>query len=99
MTWRTILVLAIFVAVCGFIAYFGDLLGRRMGKRRLTLFGLRPRYTAILVTSLTGMLIAVFAIGIMALVSQRVRLLMIQGDSIVSRMNHITNQYNDAQHH
>ncbi|MHB1458256.1 MAG: DUF3084 domain-containing protein [Armatimonadota bacterium] len=96
MTWRTILVLGIFIAVSGFIAYFGDLLGRRMGKRRLTLFGLRPRYTAIVITSFTGMLIAIFAIGIMALVSQRVRLLMIQGDNIVSRINLITRQYNDA---
>lgn len=96
MTWRTILVLATFVAMCGFIAYFGDLLGRRMGKRRLTLFGLRPRYTAIVMTSLTGMLIAVITIGIMALTSQRVRLLMIQGDNIISRMNHITSQYNST---
>lgn len=96
MTGRTILVLAIFVAVCGFIAYFGDLLGRRMGKRRLTLFGLRPRYTAIVITSLTGMIIAAFTIGIMALVSQNVRLLMIQGDNIISRMNHLTSEYNNA---
>lgn len=97
MTWRTILILAIFVAVCGFIAYFGDLLGRRMGKRRLTLFGLRPRYTAIVITSFTGMIIAVSTIGIMALASQSVRLLMIQGDNIISRMNHLTSEYNIAQ--
>ncbi|MHB1001605.1 MAG: DUF3084 domain-containing protein [Armatimonadota bacterium] len=96
MTWRTILVLAAFVGMCGFIAYWGDLLGRRMGKRRLTLFGLRPRYTAILTTSVTGMMIAVFTIGIMALVSQRVRLLMLQGDQIVSRMNQISRDYTDA---
>lgn len=96
MTGRTILILAIFVGMCGFIAYFGDLLGRRMGKRRLTLFGLRPRYSAIVITSITGMLIAAFTIGVMALTSQNVRLLMLKGDNIISRMNSLTRRYDDA---
>ena len=52
----------VLVLVSGFIAYFGDLLGRRMGKKRLTLFGLRPRHTAIGVTTITGMIIAALAL-------------------------------------
>jgi len=75
--------------MCGFIAYWGDLLGRRMGKRRLTLFGLRPRYTAIAVTTITGMLIALITISIMAMVSQRVRLLMLQGFQIVTERKQV----------
>ena len=63
----TILFVLALILVSGFIAYFGDLLGRRMGKKRLTLFGLRPRHTAIIVTTITGMLIS--ALALFALIS------------------------------
>src|SRR3954462_14799497 len=46
------------LVLCGFIAYVGDLLGRRLGKKRLSIFGLRPQHTAILLTIVTGILIA-----------------------------------------
>lgn len=96
MTFRTIIVLAVFVLVCGFIAYFGDLLGRRMGKRRLTLFGLRPKYTAVFVTVITGMLIAIFTITVMALASENVRMLLIKGDTIISNLNRLREDYQNV---
>lgn len=83
MTWRTVVAIALFVGVCGFIAYWGDLLGRRLGKRRLTLFGLRPRYTAIVTTTLTGMLIAIFTIGFMMILSEDARTLVVRGEKIL----------------
>lgn len=83
MIWQNLVVLAVFVGVCGFIAYAGDLLGRRMGKRRLTLFGMRPRYTAIMTTTVTGMLIAAFTITIMAMTSKDMRDLALRGAAIV----------------
>lgn len=95
-TWRNALVIAVFVVMCGFIAYFGDLLGRRLGKHRLSILGLRPRYTAILTTTITGMLIAALSITVMATVSQRVRLLMLQGDKIISERKLKEEQLADA---
>lgn len=59
-TWFFILAL---IAVSGFIAWFGDLLGRKMGKKRLSIFGMRPRHTAIFMTTITGMIISAIAIG------------------------------------
>ena len=96
MSWRNFLALAIFVAVCGVIAYCGDILGRRMGKRRLSLFGLRPRYTAIVTTTITGMLIAIFTIAVMATISQRVKLLMLQGIEIVQKYQTVKAQLQEA---
>mgnify|MGYP001002809753 CR=1 FL=1 len=46
--------LVLLLVSAGLIAYVGDLLGRRIGRKRLTLFGMRPKNTAILVTVLTG---------------------------------------------
>jgi len=83
MTWPNVLALAVFVCVCGFIAYWGDILGRRMGKRRLTIFGLRPRYTAIMTTTITGMLIALLTITVMATVSGEVKELVLRGHQIL----------------
>jgi len=83
MTWPNVLALAVFVCVCGFIAYWGDILGRRMGKRRLTIFGLRPRYTAIVTTTITGMLIAVFTIAVMVIASDSAHQLVLRGAQIL----------------
>ena len=54
----TAFLILLLLALCGFIAYIGDLLGRRLGKKRLSVFGLRPKHTAILLTIVTGVLIA-----------------------------------------
>ena len=83
MTWPNVIALAVFVCVCGFIAYWGDILGRRMGKRRLTIFGLRPRYTAIVTTTITGMLIALLTITVMATVSGEVKEIVLRGHQIL----------------
>ena len=44
--------------VAGVIAYIGDRVGHQVGRKRLTLFGLRPKYTSTIVAVATGMLIA-----------------------------------------
>ncbi len=44
--------------VAGLIAYIGDRVGHQVGRRRMTLFGLRPKYTSTIVAVGTGMMIA-----------------------------------------
>lgn len=60
----TALVILLLLVSCGVIAYAGDVIGRRMGKKRLTLWGMRPRHTAVLITIVTGVLIAVTTVGV-----------------------------------
>lgn len=57
----------------GLIAYIGDKLGTKVGKRKLSIFGLRPKHTSILVTIITGILIAGSTLSLLALSSQNVR--------------------------
>jgi len=75
----------VLVLVSGFIAYFGDLLGRRMGKKRLTLFGLRPRHTAIGVTTITGMIIAALALITLISINKPFQRMFREGDQIIER--------------
>jgi hypothetical protein len=46
------------VALAGAIAYIGDRVGHQIGRKRLTLFNIRPRYTSTIIAVGTGMLIA-----------------------------------------
>jgi uncharacterized protein (DUF3084 family) len=55
------------------IAYIGNYVGRRIGKNRLTIFHLRPRHTAILITIISGILIALSTLAIILMVSQDAR--------------------------
>ncbi len=68
-----ILLIATLVIVSGVIAYVGDVLGRRMGRKRLSLFGLRPRHTAIAISVIAGMLITLFTLGAAMVVSKDVQ--------------------------
>jgi hypothetical protein len=60
-----IIVLLAFLA--GLIAYTGDILGTVIGKRRLSLFGVRPKQTGRLVGVLAGILIMLTTIGVLGL--------------------------------
>ena len=81
----TILFVIALVLVSGFIAYFGDRLGRVMGKKRLTLFRMRPRHTAVLVTTLTGMLISALALTALVSVNSQFRHVLTRGEQILAQ--------------
>ncbi len=61
------------ILVSGLVAFIGNLVGRNIGRRRLTLLGLRPRYTAQIITIVTGMMITVVTLAVVLLVSNDAR--------------------------
>ena len=67
-----ILILAI-IFLGGAIATLGDRIGTRVGKARLSLFNLRPKSTAVLVTIITGSLISTSTIGILLATNRQLR--------------------------
>lgn len=67
---RLIVIMAL---VGGFIAYMADKMGSKIGKKKMSVFGLRPKYTSILLTVTSGTIIAVLTIGVMAIASQSAR--------------------------
>ncbi|MBM3496150.1 MAG: DUF3084 domain-containing protein [Armatimonadetes bacterium] len=71
------------VLMGGLIAYAGDLIGRRFGKRRASIFGLRPRHTAALFTSVTGVLISLLTTAVLFLAVEPVRRVIMQGESAI----------------
>ena len=81
-----ILILAVLI-LGGVIATVGDRIGTRVGKARLSLFNLRPRKTAVLVTILTGTLISASTLGILLAADKQLR------DGLL-RLADIKNQFN-----
>ena len=62
-------VILILIVVSGVISFIGNYVGRFFGKRRLSLFGLRPRYTAIVFTIISGILIALLTFATVVYIS------------------------------
>ncbi len=70
MAWILIVIL---ILLGGLIAPFGDLLGTKIGKARFSLYKLRPKKTATIVTIITGGFISAISIGLLILVSEEFR--------------------------
>ncbi|MBO3462915.1 DUF3084 domain-containing protein [Aetokthonos hydrillicola Thurmond2011] len=67
------ILIAVILVVGGLIATVGDRIGTRVGKKRLSLFKLRPKNTAVLVTILTGTLIAASTLAILFAADDKLR--------------------------
>jgi uncharacterized protein (DUF3084 family) len=80
-----LLILALLV-LGGVLSTLGDRLGSKVGKARLSLLGLRPRRTAVLITVLTGSLISAISLGLMLLVSERLRVGLFELDQLEARL-------------
>ena len=81
--WLLILAL---LALGGVLSTLGDRLGSRVGKARLSLFRMRPRRTAVVITVLTGSLISAVSLGLMLLVSERLRTGLFELDRLEERL-------------
>jgi uncharacterized protein (DUF3084 family) len=81
-----ILILAVLI-LGGVIATLGDRIGTRVGKARLSLFNLRPKKTAVLVTILTGLVISASTLGVLLLASREFRDMLLNFDVIQRRLN------------
>ena len=80
-----LLILALLV-LGGVLSTLGDRLGSKVGKARLSLFNLRPRKTAVVITALTGSLISAISLGLMLLVSERLRVGLFELDQLQDRL-------------
>lgn len=57
----------------GILSYVGDRVGMKFAKKKVSLFGLRPRHTSSLITGLTGALIAFCVMAMLSVFNESVR--------------------------
>ena len=78
----TLLYFLLLIPLSGFIAWLGDRIGHKSGKRRHTLFGLRPRHTAMVFTVGTGMCISLVSFALMCGLSKAFRMIVSDGQRL-----------------
>lgn len=85
----------LFGVVGAAVAYGADTLGRTLGKKRLTLFKLRPRHTAAVITSVAGFTIPILTVVLVALLSSDVRVWLIEGRRAIRENQQLVQQLDD----
>lgn len=87
-----IFIFLILIVMGGLIAFLGDRIGSKVGKKRLTLFGLRPKYTSIIVTIISGVLISFTTIVALAIVNENVRVALFGLSKLQDEMKDLNQQ-------
>ncbi|OUC12425.1 MAG: hypothetical protein B0A82_22505 [Alkalinema sp. CACIAM 70d] len=90
-----ILILAVLI-LGGVIATLGDRIGTRVGKARLSLFNLRPKKTAVVVTILTGILISASTLGILLVANRQFRDMILNFEVIQRRLRRANTDLDQA---
>lgn len=86
-----ILIIAVIV-ISGLIAYMGDKIGMKVGKKRISLFGLRPKYTSVIITILTGVLIATITLTIILVTNNGVRQAIFRIQEVLVKIDNLNQQ-------
>jgi len=86
------LVIAMVIVFGGLVALLGDRVGMKVGKKRLSLFGMRPKYTSMVITVLTGFFIAGLTLMVLSLISDYVHTAIFRLRAIQDELAATTNQ-------
>ena len=84
------------VVIGGIIAFIGDRIGMKIGRKRLSIFGLRPKHTSMLITIITGIVVAGTSVLVMSIVSQDVRTALFRMHEIQATLASTQNQLSTA---
>lgn len=87
-----ILLIIVVIVLSGLIAYLGDQIGMKVGKKRLSLFGLRPKYTSIIITILTGVLIATLTVTVLLATNNGVRQAIFNIREVLNQLDSLNQQ-------
>ena len=82
----------VLIVMGGVIAFLGDRIGSKVGKKRMTLFGLRPKYTSVIVTIISGVLISFATVAVMAVVNENVRVALFGLSRLQAQMNDLNQE-------
>lgn len=82
----------VLIIMGGLIAFLGDKIGSKVGKKRMTLFGLRPKYTSIIVTIISGVLISFLTIAVLAVASENVRVALFGLNRLYEEMDELNTE-------
>ena len=86
-------IIAAVIVFGGILALLGDRVGMKVGKKKLSLFGMRPKYTSMVITVLTGFFIAGLTLIVLSLVSDYVHTAIFRLKAIQTELAVTTKEY------
>jgi hypothetical protein len=92
--WPLIIIIALISAI---VSYMGDALGKKIGKKRISLFHLRPRYTSTVITILTGIGVALTTLVVAVYSSDSVKMAIFGPNIMARQMRDLTNEVRTRQ--
>jgi hypothetical protein len=84
-------------AVSATVSYVGDMLGKKIGKKRISLLGLRPRYTSTVITVFTGIAVALLTLVAAGYSSDSVKMAIFGPNIMARQMTELTNEVRSRQ--
>ncbi|MGC1381824.1 MAG: DUF3084 domain-containing protein [Candidatus Baltobacteraceae bacterium] len=88
---------ALVMVLAGTVAYVGDRVGHQVGRKRLSLFGIRPRYTSTIVAIATGMVIALVVTLGAIFASEQVKTAFFKLNSINQQITELQSRQRDLE--
>ena len=81
----------------GIIAFIADKMGSKIGKKKLSVFGLRPHDTSVLLTVLSGVAISLLSVGILAISSESARTALFGMEKLQKDLSRLTTEKSTAE--
>ena len=88
----SIILIFTLIIISGLIAFVGDWVGLKIGKKRVTIFGLRPHFTAIFITIISGILIAIITVTVLSISSNDVRTALFGMEELKERLSYLSRE-------
>ena len=88
----SLILISAVIIISGLIAFVGDWVGLKIGKRRVTIFGLRPHSTAIFITIISGILIAIITVSILAISSNDARTALFGMEELKEKLSYLSRE-------
>jgi len=88
----SLILILVVIIISGLIAFVGDWVGLKIGKKRITIFGLRPHSTAIFITIISGILIAIITITILTISSNDVRTALFGMEELKENLSYLSRE-------
>ena len=80
------------VAISATMSYVGDILGKKIGKKRISILHLRPRYTSTLITIFTGIAVALLSLAAAGYSSESVKMAIFGPNIMARQMTALTSE-------
>lgn len=98
MNWdfQSVFFVLVLAFLSGLAAFLGDRIGTHIGKRRISVFGMRPRHTAAVLAALFGFVVTLVGVATLFILSDNVRYFIERGSQAKAQFTQVQSELDGA---